>query len=88
MPPPTSAEADDEEDWDSDEVLRVGPSSRLQDLPAHHISPTPPEDDRDRLIWALEQCGWVQAKAARLLRVTPRQLGYALQKHRIEVRKL
>ncbi|MEX8518127.1 MAG: nif-specific transcriptional activator NifA [Leptothrix sp. (in: b-proteobacteria)] len=88
MPPPTSAEADDDDDWDSDEVLRVGPSSRLQDLPAHHISPTPPEDDRDRLIWALEQCGWVQAKAARLLRVTPRQLGYALQKHRIEVRKL
>jgi Nif-specific regulatory protein len=39
-------------------------------------------------VWAMEQCGWVQAKAARLLRVTPRQLGYALQKHRIEVRKL
>ena len=44
--------------------------------------------ERDRLIWAMEQCGWVQAKAARLLKVTPRQLGYALQKHRIEVRKL
>jgi Nif-specific regulatory protein len=48
----------------------------------------PMDDDRARLIWALEQCGWVQAKAARLLKVTPRQLGYALQKHRIEVRKL
>ena len=43
--------------------------------------------ERERLIWAMEQCGWVQAKAARLLRVTPRQLGYALLKHRIEVRK-
>ena len=29
----------------------------------------------------------VQAKAARLLRLTPRQMGYALQKNRIEVRK-
>jgi Nif-specific regulatory protein len=48
----------------------------------------PPDGERERLIWAMEQCGWVQAKAARLLKVTPRQLGYALQKHRIEVRKL
>ena len=47
----------------------------------------PPDDERERLIWAMEQCGWVQAKAARLLRVTPRQLGYALSKYSIEVRK-
>jgi Nif-specific regulatory protein len=46
------------------------------------------DNDRERLIGALEQCGRVQAKAARLLKVTPRQLGCALQKHRIEVRKL
>ncbi|HET7867264.1 MAG TPA: nif-specific transcriptional activator NifA [Burkholderiaceae bacterium] len=45
------------------------------------------DDERARLIRAMEQCGWVQAKAARLLRLTPRQLGYALQKNRIEVRK-
>jgi Nif-specific regulatory protein len=50
-------------------------------------SSAPPQGERERLIWAMEQCGWVQAKAARLLRVTPRQLGYALLKHRIEVRK-
>jgi Nif-specific regulatory protein len=29
----------------------------------------------------------VQAKAAQVLRVTPRQLGCALKKHRIEVRE-
>ncbi len=46
-----------------------------------------PDGERDRLIWAMERCGWVQAKAARLLNITPRQMGYALQKHRIEVRK-
>ena len=51
------------------------------------FGPEPPDSERDRLIWAMEQCGWVQAKAARLLRITPRQLGYALHKHRIEVRK-
>jgi Nif-specific regulatory protein len=45
------------------------------------------DDERSRLIRAMEQCGWVQAKAARLLKLTPRQLGYALQKNRIEVRK-
>jgi len=46
-----------------------------------------PHGERERLIWAMERCGWVQAKAARLLNITPRQMGYALQKHSIEVRK-
>jgi len=41
----------------------------------------------ERLIWAMERCGWVQAKAARLLKISPRQMGYALHKHEIEVRK-
>jgi Nif-specific regulatory protein len=44
--------------------------------------------ERDRLVWAMEQCGWVQAKAARLLSLTPRQMGYALQKHHIEIKRL
>lgn len=46
-----------------------------------------PDGERERLIWAMERCGWVQAKAARLLNITPRQMGYALQKYAIEVRK-
>jgi Nif-specific regulatory protein len=72
-----------------DDVTLIGPTSRLGDMPVRSMGNEPPmDDDRARLIWALEQCGWVQAKAARLLKVTPRQLGYALQKHRIEVRKL
>ena len=44
--------------------------------------------ERERLVWAMEQCGWVQAKAARLLNMTPRQIGYALQKYNIEVKRL
>ena len=46
-----------------------------------------PDGERDRLVWAMEQCGWVQAKAARLLNITPRQMGYALKKYDIEVRR-
>jgi Nif-specific regulatory protein len=46
-----------------------------------------PEGERERLIWAMERCGWVQAKAARLLKITPRQIGYALHKYGIEVRR-
>ncbi len=69
------------------EVTRIGPTAALPASPSRDVADTPPEGERDRLIWAMEQCGWVQAKAARLLRVTPRQLGYALQKNNIEVRK-
>lgn len=49
----------------------------------------PPHEasERERLIQAMEQCGWVQAKAARLLNLTPRQMGYALQKHGIEIKR-
>jgi Nif-specific regulatory protein len=53
---------------------------------AEHVA-APPSTERERLIWALEQCGWVQAKAARLLNISPRQMGYALLKYNIEVKK-
>lgn len=36
----------------------------------------------------MEECGWVQAKAARLLGMTTRQMHYALQKYHIEIKKL
>jgi len=44
--------------------------------------------ERERLVAAMERCGWVQAKAARMLNLTPRQMGYALRKHGIELRQL
>lgn len=43
---------------------------------------------RDRLIRVMEKAGWVQAKAARLLGLTPRQVGYALRKYNIEIKRL
>jgi Nif-specific regulatory protein len=48
----------------------------------------PPGDERARVEAALERCGWVQAKAARLLGLTPRQIGYALRKLGIEMKRL
>lgn len=41
---------------------------------------------KDALIQAMEKTGWVQAKAARVLGLTPRQIGYALKKHGIEMK--
>ncbi len=43
--------------------------------------------ERERLVEAMERAGWVQTKAARLLGVTPRQIGYALRKFEIPIRK-
>ena len=42
--------------------------------------------ERERLVEAMERSGWVQAKAARMLGLTSRQVGYALKKHGIEVK--
>ncbi len=47
----------------------------------------PPSSERERLIEAMERSGWVQAKAARLLGLTSRQVGYALKKHAIEIKQ-
>ena len=44
--------------------------------------------EREELVAAMEQAGWVQAKAARLLGMTPRQIAYALKKYDIEVRRI
>lgn len=45
-------------------------------------------DERERVIAALEQAGWVQAKAARLLDMTPRQIAYRIQILNIKLRNI
>jgi Nif-specific regulatory protein len=47
-----------------------------------------PPTERERLLSAMEKSGWVQAKAARILNLTPRQIGYALKKYKLEIKKL
>jgi Nif-specific regulatory protein len=58
--------------------------------PADDYEPQSSADDaseRARLLDAMEKTGWVQAKAARMMGLTPRQIGYALRKHAIEIKK-
>ena len=49
---------------------------------------SPELDERERVIAALEEAGWVQAKAARLLNMTPRQIAYRIQTLNIQVRQI
>ncbi|PTB17266.1 nif-specific transcriptional activator NifA [Trinickia symbiotica] len=78
---------------DSLRSAAMPPSSRVNGTDRDHVGLNLPNGDdrpdgeRERLIWAMERCGWVQAKAARLLKITPRQIGYALRKHGIKVRR-
>lgn len=62
--------------------------------PAPLAPPPDPElldeavDERERVIAALERSGWVQAKAARLLGMTPRQIAYRIQIMNIKMKQL
>ncbi|MDR9829627.1 nif-specific transcriptional activator NifA [Vibrio sp. FNV 38] len=46
------------------------------------------ENERSRVVNALEQSGWVKAKAARLLNMTPRQIAYRIQTMNIEMKQI
>ncbi len=67
--------------------LQPGPSATSTTAPQVDID-DPDLDERERVIAALEQAGWVQAKAARLLGMTPRQIGYRIQTLNIKVRQI
>jgi len=70
-----------EEKFQPGEPLPQG-SSKVTDYNA------PDLDERERVIAALEESGWVQAKAARLLGMTPRQIAYRIQTLNIKVRQI
>jgi Nif-specific regulatory protein len=65
---------------------------RSDPVGASHVAP--PHDhslpgnvrtiEREQISEALRQCGGVQAKAAKLLGLTPRQIGYKIRKYNIE----
>jgi Nif-specific regulatory protein len=52
------------------------------------ILDNPDLDERERVIAALEEAGWVQARAARLLGMTPRQIAYRIQTLNIRMREI
>ena len=45
------------------------------------------QSEYEQLVDAMDKSGWVQAKAARLLNMTPRQIGYAIRKNGIPIKK-
>ncbi len=75
---------------DRDQVLVSGIEERVTPLRggAGIDFDDPVLDERERVIAALEQAGWVQAKAARLLGMTPRQIAYRVQTLNIKVRQI
>ncbi|MBF0469743.1 MAG: nif-specific transcriptional activator NifA [Gammaproteobacteria bacterium] len=66
---------------------QLAPSYELVTTPEVDFD-DPELDERERVIAALEQAGWVQAKAARLLGMTPRQIGYRIQTLNIQMRRI
>ena len=63
---------------------------KTQPVAVHVSAPLPDAGgapEKLKLIAAMERAGWVQAKAARMLGVTPRQIGYALKKHDIALKR-
>ncbi len=78
---------------DCDAISMTGLNQEVPHHPAHiDLPPTDLSDDnldeREKVIAALEQAGWVQAKAARLLGMTPRQIAYRIQTLNINVRRI
>ena len=78
--------------------LRERPAAPRASAPMAATAPAPAAADeaggepdergeRARVVAALEQAGWVQAKAARLLGMTPRQIAYRIQTLNIEVKQ-
>ncbi len=69
------------------EPLAAGPSASTLSKAATVDFNDPDLDERERVIAALEEAGWVQAKAARLLNMTPRQIAYRIQTLNIRMRQ-
>jgi Nif-specific regulatory protein len=73
-------------------VLDEGGRGSAQDRPSSPATAapdgaSPPDDERERVRSALERCGYVQAKAARLLGMSVRQLAYRVRKYGIELER-
>jgi Nif-specific regulatory protein len=79
---------------DRDAINLTGLEDKLQAGPGNGAPVTkvdlndPNLDEKERVIAALEEAGWVQAKAARLLNMTPRQIAYRIQTLGIKVRQI
>ncbi len=78
---------------DRDMIVLAGLEEKQVFVPVQEAKPKidlhdPNLSERERVIAALEEAGWVQAKAARLLGMTPRQIAYRIQTLNIKVRQI
>jgi Nif-specific regulatory protein len=71
---------------DVEPLVETGPAAAPPPPPAVEEPPAEP-DERDRVAAALVQAGYVQAKAARLLGLTVRQLRYRVAKYGLVLRR-
>ncbi|KHD07851.1 ATPase AAA [Candidatus Thiomargarita nelsonii] len=70
-------------------ICLTGLEEKIPQASAQKIDLNDPNlDERERVIAALEQAAWVQAKAARLLNMTPRQIAYRIQRLKIELQHI
>jgi Nif-specific regulatory protein len=44
--------------------------------------------ERGAILKALEECGWIQARAARKLGITERMVGYKIKKYGIKIKEV
>jgi len=57
------------------------PAPRPMAAPDRSLKAGVEQIEREQIQAALERCGWVQARAARLLGITPRMIGYKIRKY-------
>ena len=70
----------------SSETEKTSTAHAQRTIPEHYKLDSMVEDmEKSRIIDALKKTGGVKAKAARLLGITQRQLGYKIQKYNIEI---
>jgi Nif-specific regulatory protein len=67
---------------EDDDISMAPPAGRKPELNLEEL------DEREQVIAALEQTGWVQAKAARLLNMTPRQIAYRVRTLNIKMKRI
>ncbi|MFO1124272.1 MAG: nif-specific transcriptional activator NifA [Methylocystis sp.] len=98
-PEPVDRRGAPSEDFAPGRRIDPGPGSTFLDEPARPLDFVGEEEgygmasprkmiDRQTLIEGMEKAAWVQAKAARLLGLSLRQVNYALKKYNIEIKRI
>lgn len=66
-------------------MQEISINSRSGSIGRDHLISTLEKLEKTRILEALQQTGWIQAKAARLIGITSRQIGYKIKKYGINL---